>query len=330
MMAKYSIQYRQMKTDNMPNGVILKNAIIDFLRSDIGDGQIGYSAKRRIEDLDQDRSVVILNKITEPEHWDDPIFGGQLIQLQPDANVPAILQSLEEDADEFLLEQVNLGDDGRAVKGVLYFAVVGNHLGILEDQGVKGKTLERYLTSAFQRTNAIEFGQAIILNGEFTAADGKQLDSASSISINAEPSSDTEPNRVNELMGREVDRQQREGATVFDVLRTLGWNDEAINRLNDEVPQDGWVEGLFSFAIKFKKRKQAITRATINEALRNIDPSDLGLSGDGSEKNGIVKLSSKRSIQLIAGMKDPEDAILKIIEALREWAELGKIDCDFE
>lgn len=328
-MAKYTVQYRHLKTEDLQDDLVLKNSIIEFLRTDNGEGLIGESARRRIDDLDQDGSVVILNKITDPGQWDGAIFGGQLLQLQHDANVPAIMQSLEEDADEFLLEQVNLGEDGRAIKGVLYFVIVGNHVGLMEDQGVKGRTLERYLTSTLQSIDVVEAGQAVILNGEFLAEDGKQLDSATEITVSAEPSAHVPPDEIDQLIGREVDRQRREGATVFDVLRTLGWTEDSIQRLDEEVPADGWLEGFFSVMIKRKRRKQPISRATINEALRNIDPSDIGMDGEGKEKGGIVKLSIKKRVNMIGALKDPEDAILKIAEALREWSEAGKIDCDF-
>lgn len=73
---------------------------------------------------------------------------------------------------------------------------------------------------------------------------------------------------------------------------TLKWSPEAIERLRAEVPDDGWIEGFFQVFIKRRNRRKPISRATIDEALRNIDPADIGLRGDGSEKGGLVKLST--------------------------------------
>ena len=82
--------------------------------------------------------------------------------------------------------------------------------------------------------------------------------------------------------------------------------------------------------IKEKRKKKPISRATINEALRNIDPADLGLRGNGSEKNGIVKLSVQRLVETNRSLLDPADAMEQIVNALRDWAAAGKIDCHFD
>ena len=63
--AKYTIQYRQLKTENLGTEASLKQMIIDAMRAERVGSQIGLSAKARIIDLDQDESFVILNKITD-------------------------------------------------------------------------------------------------------------------------------------------------------------------------------------------------------------------------------------------------------------------------
>ncbi|MGK2911661.1 MAG: hypothetical protein ACSLE1_17935 [Sphingobium sp.] len=112
----------------------------------------------------------------------------------------------------------------------------------------------------------------------------------------------------------------------------LGWNEAAIESLGAEIPHGGWMEGVFKVFIKERRKKKAISRATINEALRNIDPVDLGLRGDGSEKGGIVKLSIQRSVETVdsTSLIDPVSAMEQIVNALRDWAAKGKIDCRFD
>jgi hypothetical protein len=133
-----------------------------------------------------------------------------------------------------------------------------------------------------------------------------------------------------DILENEVASEKDRGATVFDVLAMLGWNPAAIESLREEVPDDGWIEGFFRVFIKRRNKKKAISRATINEALRNIDPADLGLRGDGSEKGGIVKLSTQRSVRTHGSLLDPADAMDQIVTALREWSLAGKIDCKFD
>lgn len=326
-----TVQYRQLKTDELGEGADLKAMLVDVLRRRGWD----TNAKHRILDLDQDQSFVILNKLTNPETWAGPIFAGQLIQLQEGSDVHAVTQSLDEDTAEFVLQNLNVGERARVLKGSLYFAVVGNHVGLIEGQQVRGRTLERYLTALFQKADELEPGRAIILNGKFMAGNGKELDESSEITVAATPNkSDERPLRgrdqESELAGREAGAARDEGATVFDVLRILGWSNEAITSLKGEVPDDGWIEGYFKVFIKERRRKKAISRATINEALRNIDPSDLGLRGNGSEKGGIVKLSMQKPVETRRSLLDPASAMEQIVNALREWAAAGKIDCRFD
>ena len=333
-MAYATVQYRQLKTDGLPEGTNLKSMIVTAMRTSRATGRIGDSAKARIIDLDQDGSYVILNKISDAGAWDQKVFAGQLIHLQSGADVAAVLQSLDEDAEEFLVEQVNLGD-ARVAKGILYFAAIDNHLGLIEGQQVKGRTLERYLTSLLQSIGTIEVGTPIILNGSFRAGDGKELTEASEITIQAErnegPLAAAASALVDEVIEREAARMRRDGATVFDVLRTLNWNEDAIATLEAEIPEDGWIEGFFKVFIKQRnRRKKSIGRAAINEALRNIDPADIGMDGNGRERGGIVKLSAKQRVQAVGSLLDPADAIEQIVNSLKEWAAAGKIDCTFD
>ncbi|MET4667118.1 hypothetical protein [Sphingomonas sp. PvP056] len=332
-MSKIStIQYRQLKTEGLFDGINLQSVVVDVLRR----RQWDRNAKLRVIDIDQDQSFVILNKLSDPASWDGPVFTGQLIHLQEGSDVQAVMQSLEEDTAEFVLQNLNIGDMARVLKGTLYFAVAGNHVGLIEGQQVRGRTLERYLTALLQKSGEFEAGQAIILNGKFTAGDGKELSESSEITVAAVPNAGadgTRPGgaqRAAQIVENEVARAREEGATVFDVLATLGWDAAAIDSLRAEVPDDGWIEGFFRVLIKQRSRKKPISRATINEALRNIDPADLGLKGQGSEKGGIVKLSTQRAVNTHGSLLDPADAMEQIVNALREWSAAGKIDCNFD
>lgn len=330
-MAKATIQYRQLKTEGLWPEADLKAMVVDVLR------RRGWAdnAKLRIIDLDQDQSFVILNKISDPGTWDGVTFAGQVIQLQSGAEVHAIMQSLEEDTAEFVLQNLNVGEQTRVLKGALYFVVAGNHVGMIEGQQVRGRTLERYLTALLQKAEEIEPGQAIILNSKFVTGDGKELSESTEISVAATPATKTGEPRPRDTAPRVIEHEaaaerEHEQATVFDILRMLGWSEEAIDSLGAEVPDDGWVEGFFRVFIKQRRKRKPISRATINEALRNIDPVDLGLRGDGSERGGIVKVSVQRDVRTVGSLLDPADAIEQITNALRDWAAAGKIDCNFE
>lgn len=330
-MAKATIQYRQLKTEGLWPEIDLKAMIVDVLR------RRGWAdnAKTRVIDLDQDQSFVILNKVTAPETWDGPVFAGQLIQLQAGTDVHAVMQSLEDDTAEYVVQSLNVGERVKVVKGVLYFVLAGNHLGVIEGQQVRGRLLERYFTALLQRAGELEPGQAIILIGKFLAGNGKELSESSEIQVAAAPANRDRGRHEQNIPPRIEEREaaaerEHEQATVFEVLRMLGWNEEALERLGADIPEGGWIEGFFKVFIKERRKRKPISRATINEALRNIDPADLGLKGDGSEKGGIIKMSVQRDIRTIGSLLDPTDAIEQITNALRDWAASGKIDCNFE
>ncbi|WP_417837914.1 hypothetical protein [Tritonibacter scottomollicae] len=328
---KATVQYRELKTDGPLKGMELKDMLVDVLRRRGEHHAFGENARLRIIDLDQDGSYVILNKVSPPDTWDGSVLCGQLIHLQAGTDIQAVLQSLEEDTDEFLLQNVDVGPRTRVLKGALYFAVNKNHVGLIEGQSVKSLLLERYLTALFQNAGELEPGDQVILNGRFSAAGTKGLTEMSDITMSAKPNFfSAQDASVVADDERHAGGARDEGHTVFDVLKLMGWSEDAITRLEQEIPSGGRIEGLFKVFIKSKRNTIKIPKVAVNEALRNFDPEDIGLQGDGREKGGLVKLSVTRNVKTNGSLLDPEDAMLQIVEALKEWASSGKIDCRFE
>jgi len=327
---KATIQYREFKASGALRGMDLKAVLVDVLRRRTDAHLIGGNARLRAIDLDGDGSHVVLNKVSSPETWDGPVFCGQIIHVKAGADIQAVLQSLDHDTDEFLVQNIDVGRGARIVKGVLYFAVNRNHVGLIESTAVRGAVLERYITALFRQAGELEPDDRIVLAGKFLATGEKGLTEFSDLTLNARPSF-----RARALAGdHPIDRQAAEvrdkGATILDVLRLMGWRDDALARLEAEVPEGGRVEGLLKVFIKDRRHKLRIPRAAIDEALRNVDPADLGLQGDGREQGGMVKLSVVKDIATEGSLLDPADAMVKIIEALKEWAAAGKIDCRFD
>lgn len=331
MPRKATIQYRELKPDGALRGMDLKATLVDVLRRR-GDGQmIGENARLRAIDLDGDGSHVVLNKVSSPTTWDGPVFCGQIIHVRAGADIQAVLQSLDDDTDEFLLRNIDVGRGARIVKGVLYFAVTRNHVGLIESTAVRTLTLERYLTALLRQAG--EFGPAerIVLLARFSAAGAKGLTEFSDLTLSARPRCRREGDAATgDLFGRPTGAARDEGATILHVLRMMGWPDDALARLEAEIPEGGRLEGLIKVFIRDRRRKVRIPRAAVEEALRHVDPADLGLHGDGSERGGMVRLSVVKEIATEGSLLDPTDAMLRIVEALKEWAAAGKIDCRFE
>lgn len=332
MRKKATIQYRELKADGVLRGMDLKAMLVDVLRRRTDSHLIGENARLRAIDLEGDGSHVVLNKVSAPATWDGPIFCGQIIHVKAGADIQAVLQSLDDDTDEFLVQNINIGQGARIVKGVLYFAVNQNHVALIESTAVKSLMLERYVTALFRQAGELDPEDRIILMGKFLATGEKGLTEFSDLTLTARPRycARTKTPATDDLFNRPAGEARDEGATIFDVLRLMGWQDDALARLLAEVPEGGRVEGLLKVFIKDRRHKVRIPRSAVNEALRNFDPADLGLRGDGREHGGMVKLSVIKDIATEGSLLDPTDAMLKIIEALREWAAAGKIDCRFD
>lgn len=328
MPKRATIQYREARADGALRGMDLKATLVDVLRRRAENHLIGENARLRAIDLDGDGSHVVLNKVSSPPTWDGPVFCGQIIHVKAGADIQAVLQSLDDDTDEFLVQNVDIGRGARVVKGVLYFAVNRNHVGLIESTAVKASMLERYVTALLRQAGELDAEERIILLARFLAAGEKGLSEFSDLTLSARPRYRSPG--AGDLFTRPVGEARDEGATVFDMLRMMGWQDEALARLEAEVPEGGRVEGLLKVFIKDRRHKVRIPRAAIEEALRNLDPADLGLQGDGREQGGMVKLSVVKDIATEGSLLDPTDAMLRIVEALREWAAAGKIDCRFE
>ena len=332
MTKKVAIQYRHLKTEQVGENFDLKNVLVSLLQRSQSDGsKLFESARLRKIDLDQDGSIVILNKLAQIDTWSGPFFSGQLIQLAPGTSLPAVTQSLDEDTEEFVLENLNLGETTQVLRGALYFAVTGNHVALIEGHAVKGRTLERYLTSLLERSGDLPVGVPVILNASFRTGDGKSVDAPTEISITTARAKGASPPQKEQLVLDEkmAAEAMEKGHTVFEVLEALGWEQASIDLLRKEIPSDGWIEGIFKFFIKSRRSKRMISRTAIDEALRNFDPGDVTLRGNGTEKNGLVKLSVTKSVETKGELLVPESAMVVIIGALKDWAEAGKIDCKF-
>ncbi len=323
-----TVQYRYLNQDDLPDNFHLKDMVVDVLRrSTNGGGAVYNDVSARKKDLDQDGSFVVLNKLSVENTWDGPVLCGQLIHVKAGVNVPGIMGDLDQTIPELQLANLSLGEQARIVEGVLYFAINRNHVGLVEGQRTRARTLERYLTRLLQDAEEMEPGETIVLNARIEGG----VEEVKELSIaprRAGPSAGDET-----VVSSDAATVTGRDTTVLDVLRTLGWSAEDISNLESSLPQDGWLEGLFKVAFKRKGRKNApVDRAMLETALRNLDPASIGMLGvDGERQKGrLVKLSKRAQVPLVGDLLDPENTMDVIVQTLRQWSGSGRIDCDFE
>lgn len=284
---------------------------------------IGGPARARIADLDQSGQLTVLNKIDGLE-IDQPAFSGQLILYRKGFDVPAIEEQLEEDKEDFNITQFQTDGKNKPIEGVLYFVVIGDHLGLIASSAVTGRWLERYLTwmlkdigSVIEGESHVELNAQISVEGEASRAQG-----AKQISIHAASNS-----RSAEPAARRVKSAKGYAATVVEVLRTLGLGEDAIESVLESVPEGGSLEGVFQVFVKQGRRKVPLTSDSIDHMFRNFEEDALDVSGrQGKVSNGLLKLSEPVRVRVTESWLDPVDAIEQIMGTMYTWDKQGHID----
>lgn len=334
MSKQVSVQYRYLKTDGLPAAFDLKRAIVSCLQLPVEGSPAGTQARLRKISLDQDGSFVVLNKVTAPADWGQPFFAGQLIHLHPGIDVPGYRGTLEEDVNEFVLENLRFEDQLQLAKGILYFGAIGNHVGLIEGAAARGKTLERYLTAFFHRADQINEAAQIVLPRMIPRTEGNQMSEIRSVKIGLGGPALDEAVPVEE---REVIREraaaqevERDPDLVRRLLQVIGASEEEVRGLERQVPEGGWLQAVLNVSVLNRtKRKQPIPRQYVEEVLRNVPDEEVELFGSGRERAGMVGLKMSHRVGITGGLIEPEDAMTAIQTSLREWSQEGTIDCDF-
>jgi hypothetical protein len=326
-----TIQYRYLDKTPLWEEFHLKDMLTDILgrSASAGPRKLFEDVSARKIDLDQDGSFVVLNKISPQSEWSGPVFCGQLIHVKSGTHLPGIDGDLDQSVPELTLKNLTLAERTQLVEGVLYFAIAENHIGLIEGQRTRARTLERYLASMMQQAGELEPGVPIYLNAKLAG----KVQNVQKLEIKPQRMFGRRGEKASDkTVSKSAGQEESRGKTVLDVLRALGWRDEEIYELETQVPEDGWLEGIFTLAVKMKRgRKGAVDRKSLENALRNLDPDTIGLLGGGSrEKAGTIKLSESRKISLVGELMDPEAAMKEIVNMLQQWSATGRIDYDFE
>lgn len=325
-----TIQYRYLDTSDLWEQANLKAMVVDILRRVPAGGQEApiQKAKLRRIDLDQDGSVVVLNQVSSPASWSGPIFAGQLLHLKPGTEIPGITEDLEAEVETYDIQSLTLGERTQLVNGILYFAITGNHIGLIEDNKARGRTLERYLTAFLQRAGELEEGQLIILNSKIKG-EVRKVEKLEIIP-NRTPKERSQPTKSDGAQTKSITDAESAGADVFELLRVVGWTEHDLLRLQESLPEDGWLEGKLNVLFKQKGRKAAaVERTELERAIRNLGPLSVSIAGGGKEKAGLRTLTEAVHVERTNGLLNPDSAMQEIVACLKSWSLAGQIDCNF-
>lgn len=285
---------------------------------------VGKEARARIADLEQEGQLTVWNGLKG--FSGKGILQGELLLYKQGFNQTAIEERLDKQDARFRLVTFKTDGKSKPVEGALYFAVVGDHVGIIQSNAVKGRWLERYLTWLLKDISGVMAGESVVnLSSKTTLGEGEvaRLGEAQSLRVHAQASKREYTNRGLR------EKAKGAGATVLEVLELLGLGKETIESIRRDIPKDGKLEGDFLVYIKEKNLRKPISVGTLDHAFRNADPSDIAVEQKGSKiKNNMRHLSEPVRLSQTPHGLDPEEAMEEIVNVLYKWAERALIEIE--
>lgn len=315
-----NVQYRYLERskagigDNKLDQVVRK-----ALAEKRGGSIIGKAARARIADLEQSAQLTVWNGL---QGFDDKAhLAGELLLYKEGFDVTAIEEDLEKEHPRFKLVNYQTDGKNKPLEGALYFAMVGDHVGIIQSNAVTGRWLERYLTwllkdatGIIEPENVIELSARILLMGD----DPRRRGAARELTMHARSSTRNERSLREKAKGR--------GGTVLEVLELLGVGEDTIASIQQDIPEGGKLEGDFLVYIKEGNRRRDISIGTVDHMFRNAQPGDLEVFRKGAKvRDGELAMSEPVRLNQGPLGLEPNEAMAEIVNVLYKWAEQGII-----
>lgn len=328
-MAKKNVQYRYLNREvcglTDESDETLMSMIRTALGKKIGEDILRKNPKGRIANLERDEQLTLritglerdeqltlLNRFSDIDS-NERAFSGQLVVYRPGMDVPTIVEKLEEGKDYFDINRLETGDESnKPIEGVLYFVVMGDHVGLIASQAVRGGWLERYLTWLLN-----DMGQVINGNNRIELNAGinlQELPPIQEMRLCAPANESSEERSIN-------------FSTICKMLTNFGFGEESTPSLRRAISDGKGLEGVLSICIKQGRQKFDFPTDTLAHAFRNVDPENLVLIGpDGKLSHGMFYLSQEVQVRKKGSWLDGEDAIQQIIKQMNRWVMQGRID----
>jgi len=322
-----TVQYRYLDRKRVRlNDGTLEAAVRKALAGKRDGNVIGEEARARIADLAQEGQITLWNGMKG--YASKSVLQGELLLYKQGFNQTAIEERL--DAGDARFKLVTFKTDGKSkpVEGALYFAIIGDHVGLIQSNAVTSRWLERYLTWLLKDITDVIDGEDVINLSSKTSIgeeDISKLGPARSLTLHAKPSEREREGSTRELKSK----AKGAGATVLEVLALMGVGKEAIDSIEHDIPKGGRLEGDFLVYIKDKNRRKPISVGTLDHAFRNTDPTDIAIDHGGSRVRDNMRHLSEpvRLTQTPHGL-DAEEAMEEIVNVLYKWSERTLIDLD--
>jgi hypothetical protein len=229
----------------------------------------------------------------------------------------------KEDTPILSVEQQPAPTGKEYVHSMMYWLVVKSHAFIIQSKSLTTKNLEEYFTWLLKdRTTVINATGQVILQFKFDADEvGGDLDDVSKIVIGSgapiaaeamtPAAGDTKITEVETYKEIGTKKPWRERAV--EVLRAVMNNEADVQKLLTSVPAEAKLE--VAVHIGYKTKKPRVSRAPMQEALRNLPEGEIRAYGRQGQMSGTdIRLSHKVNILTHGSLLDPTD----VMRALRE------------
>lgn len=270
---------------------------------------------------------------------DEAFVFGLMVQYTP-GMVPSFLVD-DEAALSLAVEHLNApktddGKDRQLLEAMLFFAVMGNHLVLLQSQSLKSLQFERHLQWLLHTAGKLAGDNTIRLNDSLPRAIKERLEQTSVRGLTVDgdfvpapvapaPAAPTPsaPARavqgeVSRLVASSVQVQSSTGSpAIIEMLKSLVGQSKAAQLKLDEVDGSN-IE--YSLQIRYKRQTTEQGQRlmnTLGSALRHAEgvETKIQLVGGGSISGSEMKLSGPVRINTVNGVPSPDD----VFEAMRTW-----------
>jgi len=324
-----SVQYRYLDRDRAQIGEKkLDQVLLEALKETRDSDVIGKKVRARIADLNQSGQLTVWNGLQGFETG--TVIAGELVLYRQGFDIPAIEERLDGEGNRFDLVRFQTDGKSKPIEGAAYFAVIGDHVGIIQSNAVTGRWLERYFTWLLKDATSIIDGESVIALSARIGFDPKDMaraGPAKALTLHANP--DIPSETTDTLSSSRTFRAKRKGkgATVVEILKLMGLDGDAIESIKADIPTGGSLEGDFLVFIKQGNNRKQISVGTMDYAFRNAEPGDIDIERKGSSvRNNLQTFSEPVRVQETPIGLDPNDAIERIIGVLHMWNKNGIVN----
>jgi hypothetical protein len=123
---------------------------------------------------------------------------------------------------------------------------------------------------------------------------------------------------------RELEKRRSWRDRAMNVLKAVFNNEADVQKFLESIPQDADLE--VSVHIGYKTKKRRVTRAPMQQALRNLPDGEITAIGrHGKMSEGDIRLSYPANILKLNSLLNPTDVERALLQAYDHFLQNGKI-----